>query len=158
MSRQSQNSQYTDISRSVICLSTSICCCAREARDNYSLWRNYSLFNKTSSITLTSLGGWYSLGGPEWKHCGVNTWRQLPWRRLVLWASGSLEGDLFPGTRHETHIFLKRGGLLGCVVFGLAACGLVGGATLRHLLFRDAVFVHLSLLGSQQRQRLANFF
>lgn len=89
-------------------------------------------------------------------HCGVNTWRQLLWHRLVLWPLGSLSGDLFPGTHHDTHIFLKRGGLLGCVVFGLAACGLVRGAVLRLLLFLCAVFVHLSRLGSQQRQRRAN--
>lgn len=89
-------------------------------------------------------------------HCSVNTWRQLLWHLLVLWPLGSLSGDLFPGTRHDAYIFLKRGGLLGCVVFGLAACGLVRGAVLRLPLSLDAVFVHLSLLGSQQRQRLAN--
>lgn len=47
-------------------MSSLICCCLSEARDNYSLWRNSSLFSKISSGTLNSLGGLYSLGGPEW--------------------------------------------------------------------------------------------
>lgn len=52
--------------QSVTCLPRSSCCSVREARDNYSFWRNYSLFSKLSSVTVKSLGRFYSLGGPEW--------------------------------------------------------------------------------------------